>query len=198
MKLNELFCSIQGEGPLIGRRSVFVRTSGCNLNCPWCDTKYASEIKLDIDALSVANAILQTGIDHAVITGGEPTLYLDEVYQLATILILNNVHTTLETNGVIEFDPKAFDLVMVSPKTLAVADTWADKPVTFKFVCWEDNIDDIMQWTLDYKLSNVYFMPLGITIEDILSRSHLIVDKMTEYGVNGTISTRLHFLYGMR
>ena len=77
LRLSELFTSVQGEGGLVGVPSVFVRLSGCNLRCVWCDTPYASwnPEGPTLDADEIADQALATGIRHAVITGGEPMLF---------------------------------------------------------------------------------------------------------------------------
>jgi len=77
MKLSEsFFCSLQGEGPLSGTPSLFIRTSGCTLNCPFCDTKFAwknGSINLDIEEI-LDELEEKKVINHIVITGGEPLL----------------------------------------------------------------------------------------------------------------------------
>src|SRR5580692_8955842 len=76
MFVSEIFHSIQGEGELTGIPSVFVRTSGCNLRCGWCDTKYASwqpegeEMSID----RIVSSVLKYSSDHCVLTGGEPMI----------------------------------------------------------------------------------------------------------------------------
>src|ERR1700734_1686691 len=76
MKVSEIFYSVQGEGILVGVPSVFVRTSGCNLRCAWCDTPYTSwqpegeERSLDF----IVNQVESYGASHVVITGGEPMI----------------------------------------------------------------------------------------------------------------------------
>ena len=76
MKISEIFYSIQGEGSLIGVPSVFVRTSGCNLRCTWCDTPYTSW-QPEGQLLSVDEVISQVEAykaRHVVVTGGEPMI----------------------------------------------------------------------------------------------------------------------------
>src|SRR3982751_1925485 len=79
MKISELFYSIQGEGKLVGVPSVFVRASGCNLRCSWCDTPYASW-EPEGEELGVAEIVARAGVfnaRHVVLTGGEPLIMPD-------------------------------------------------------------------------------------------------------------------------
>ncbi|MEP0775780.1 MAG: 7-carboxy-7-deazaguanine synthase QueE [Acidobacteriota bacterium] len=113
----ELFVSLQGEGVLAGTPSFFIRTSGCNLRCAWCDTPYASwkpEGQLrSVD--EVAAAARQAGVRHVVVTGGEPLLQR-EIGPLTAALAQQGHHLTVETAGTVA---PAFtcDLLSVSPKT---------------------------------------------------------------------------------
>src|ERR1035438_1598075 len=79
MKISEIFYSIQGEGMLAGVPSVFLRTSGCNLRCTWCDTPYTSwKPEGDDRALDVILADVQRhSAAHVVVTGGEPMIQED-------------------------------------------------------------------------------------------------------------------------
>ena len=74
MLISEIFYSIQGEGELTGVPSIFIRTSGCNLRCSWCDTKYASwePEGEDIDIDAVLAEVRKFPAQHCVVTGGEP------------------------------------------------------------------------------------------------------------------------------
>lgn len=197
MRVNEIFTSIQGEGPHIGRRCVFVRLHGCNKRCEWCDTKYANDTYMEISPAEVAQAILRTGVDYVVFTGGEPVLQIEEVLATMNELVGLNprISVAIESNGSLKFDASAFDLAVISPKTMDDAERWVnDGWVVLKFVCAEDNIDEVMSWCESRRIRTPYFMPLGVTIEEILERSYLIIDKMEEYGVCGYLTPRLHLI----
>jgi 7-carboxy-7-deazaguanine synthase len=116
MRIAEIFASIQGEGFLTGTPSVFIRASGCNLRCWYCDTQYASwhpEGKdLSVDAI-VARAMALEGT-HVVLTGGEPMLFA-ELIPLAARLRERGRHITVETAGTL-YLPLACDLMSISPK----------------------------------------------------------------------------------
>jgi 7-carboxy-7-deazaguanine synthase len=116
MHIAEVFHSIQGEGRLTGVPSVFIRTSGCNLRCWFCDTPYTSWNPEGEDR-SVDSLIEETttfNCEHVVITGGEPMLVKD-VAVLATRLKDDGKHITIETAGTIDLNVPA-DLMSISPK----------------------------------------------------------------------------------
>src|SRR5579871_1787940 len=116
LKIAEIFYSLQGEGSLVGVPSVFIRTSGCNLRCSWCDTPYASwnpeGAEMTIDAI-LAEAGRHRA-RHAVVTGGEPMIAPD-IVELAARLREAGMHITIETAGTV-FKPVACDLMSISPK----------------------------------------------------------------------------------
>jgi 7-carboxy-7-deazaguanine synthase len=116
MKLAELFYSIQGEGKLVGVPSVFVRASGCNLRCTWCDTPYASwEPEGDDVAVSdIVRGVLSHNCRHVVLTGGEPMI-MPDIVVLADALKAEGLHITMETAATI-FKPAKMDLASLSPK----------------------------------------------------------------------------------
>src|ERR1041385_6410009 len=116
MKIAELFHSIQGEGILAGVPSVFVRVSGCNLRCTWCDTPYTSWAPEGRE-MTIAEIVAETqafGASHAVVTGGEPMLFEDTV-ELTRELKTLGLHITIETAGKVD-QPVVFDLMSISPK----------------------------------------------------------------------------------
>src|SRR5881628_3451934 len=98
MRVAEIFYSIQGEGRLVGTPSVFIRTSGCNLRCAWCDTPYTSW-RPEGEEWSLREILAEVKsypCPHVVITGGEPLL-APEIEELTTRLKEKNRHITIET-----------------------------------------------------------------------------------------------------
>lgn len=114
----ETFCSIQGEGKLVGVPSFFIRLSGCNLRCAWCDTPYASWSpeggQRSIEAL--VGEARASGARHAVVTGGEPMVF-PLLPALTVALRAAGLHITIETAGTaIPEGDLACDLMSISPK----------------------------------------------------------------------------------
>jgi 7-carboxy-7-deazaguanine synthase len=116
MKISEIFYSLQGEGSLVGVPSVFIRTTGCNLRCRWCDTPYTSwdpvgdEMTLD----AICETALSYGARYAVVTGGEPMI-APAIVELTERLRAAGLHITIETAGTLHA-PVACDLMSISPK----------------------------------------------------------------------------------
>ncbi len=117
MFISETFYSLQGEGELTGVPSVFIRTSGCNLRCNWCDTPYASwnpeGTERSIDEL-VAE-VRRHPARHVVLTGGEPMI-AKNIRDLAASLRAAGQHITIETAATVAPDGIACDLASLSPK----------------------------------------------------------------------------------
>ena len=117
MYVAETFTSIQGEGILAGVPSFFIRTSGCNLRCRWCDTPYTSWSP-EGERRSVGSLVdeaVKAGVAHVVVTGGEPLLQR-EIGALTRGLAVAGLHITVETAGTV--DPEFHcDLLSLSPKT---------------------------------------------------------------------------------
>lgn len=143
MRVAEIFYSIQGEGPAMGKPATFVRLAGCNLKCEGCDTNHGTW--WDISPEDILGEV--TG-ERVVITGGEPTLQIEELSKLIDLLYKNGKEIHVETNGTNapnDEDLKKIQCVVVSPKRGSDVDFayWSScNNVHFKFVlgqkhwCW--------------------------------------------------------------
>ena len=119
-RINDIFYSLQGEGRHTGRAAVFIRFSGCNLRCPFCDTEFdsyremtADEILQEIAQLSSFTSPLSSRF--IVLTGGEPTLQVDEHF--VDLLHQEGYEVAMESNGT-RPAPRNLDWLTVSPKVV--------------------------------------------------------------------------------
>lgn len=112
-KVNEIFYSLQGEGHHTGVQSVFVRFSGCNLKCPFCDTDHSSYVEMT--ASEIADEVSRHPARLIVLTGGEPSLVVDDEL-VRTLKERCDMTVCMETNGTRPV-PESIDWVTVSPKT---------------------------------------------------------------------------------
>ncbi|BEG98560.1 7-carboxy-7-deazaguanine synthase QueE [Bacteroides sedimenti] len=110
-KVNEIFYSIQGEGYFTGTPAVFIRFSGCNLDCDFCDTEHQSGVMMSDK--EIINEIIQYPARHVVLTGGEPSLHIS--HEFVDRLKKNGFFVQIETNGTREL-PANIDWITCSPK----------------------------------------------------------------------------------
>lgn len=152
MLIAEIFYSIQGEGELTGVPSVFIRTSGCNLRCRWCDTPYASwdpeGEELGID--EIMRRMRCHGASHCVLTGGEP-MVARGIRALAEALRADGRHVTIETAATVPPEGIPCDLASLSPKLsnsdpdTATAGPWAERHASSR---WRPDV--IRDWIAGY------------------------------------------------
>lgn len=116
-RINEIFYSLQGEGMNTGRAAVFVRFSGCNLRCPFCDTQHQQGQPYEDDSIVQEALGLVRGITAekhlAIFTGGEPSLQLDS--ELVEKFHAAGFEVAVETNGTRPL-PNNMDFITISPK----------------------------------------------------------------------------------
>ena len=205
MRVNETFYSIQGEGPQIGMPALFIRLAGCNLDCSYCDSKYAKEGKTNLPALIVNETLNGHQCKNVVITGGEPMIQHDLLTLLKLIRNKGGI-PYVETNGTI-FDSMiiGFANFIVSPKLqymnenyLKVLKKW-QMHATFKFVIGSRReFDEAVQLCKDIdKLDDVYFMPKGIDDKKLKDIMISMVEWIKEDAPFVRLSPRLQIhLYG--
>lgn len=110
-RINEIFYSLQGEGHNTGRAAIFIRFAGCNLRCPFCDTEFSEYREMsDADIIAVIGSWPARFI---VLTGGEPTLQVDDSF--VALLHTHGYEVAMETNGTRPV-PNGIDWMTVSPK----------------------------------------------------------------------------------
>lgn len=225
MRICELYKSKQGEGLLTGTESVFIRTSGCNLRCHFCDTPFASWDP-EGDEISVASIVQQCrdlAATHVVITGGEPMLPMT-IVALTEALHDVAIHITIETAGTID-RPVVCDLMSISPKlSNSTPDAerhaqWAtrhearrhrpdvirrlteDYDYQIKFVVdHPDDLREIESWLDAFpqiRTDRVLLMPQGTTTEVLEQRDPWIRDYCASRGFR--FCPRMHIVwYGNR
>lgn len=113
MRVNEIFYSLQGEGAYTGTPSIFIRLAGCNLRCPFCDTKH--EPYKDLTKEEIMAQIANFTAKHIVFTGGEPSLQLTA--EICHYFKVHGYTIQVETNGTMKLPHNVVDWVTFSPKT---------------------------------------------------------------------------------
>ncbi len=181
MLISEIFYSLQGEGQLAGVPSVFVRTSGCNLRCNWCDTPYASwnpeGTPMEVD--DILAEVKKHPTKHVVLTGGEP-MVAPGIHELAFQLQERNYHITIETAATVPPKGIACDLASLSPKLAHSApdarldDTWRRKHAELR---WQPKV--VASWLAaapDYQLKFVVSSEADVTeLEDMLRETDCVI-----------------------
>lgn len=141
--IQEVFYTLQGEGPFSGEPAVFVRTAGCNLKCFWCDTDFESSAwvpSLD-ELLERIESVRPSWADLIVLTGGEP--FRQNIRGLVEVLLGRGLRVQIETNGTLWVDlPEDERLTIVcSPKTKRLHDAIVPRISAFKYVLGVDSVD---------------------------------------------------------
>ena len=212
MKVCEIFQGFQGEGKTIGQNSIFLRLSGCTLNCGFCDTKYHTEGKV-MTIPEVIEQILKYDSSNIVITGGEPLLWQDEIIQLIKFLseAEKNYSYTIETNGTIIPKQELVELVELfscSPK-MASSGNELEKRMNYDALeAIRDSFDSIFKFVISdmadlqeakflvnqigIRKLDVYLMKEGKTQEEQLDVEQLM-DICKEEGFN--FSPRMHIIF---
>ncbi len=214
--INEIFESIQGEGPTAGQPAIFIRLFGCNLACEWCDTKYTwhkdyLEKAIKWDETKLAEHIIKKyhSAKRIIITGGEPLLQEEALDCLLNVLSNKDYSFELETNGTKYPSLTAgwYDQINVSPKLensrVSIPARYDGEILRrlsvlpksiFKFVV--TSAEDIREIQNNYELfihrSKIYLMAEGVTAETQLVRMPWLIIQCISNGWN--YSPRLQVL----
>ncbi len=220
MKIAEIFYSVQGEGSLLGAPSVFVRTSGCNLRCSWCDTPYASwqPEGTEMSVGEILDRVRDFKAPYAVVTGGEPMI-APGIASLTKALRGLGMHITIETAGTVHHELDC-DLMSISPKLSNSAPEGAfrlqherlriqpdvlkglirEYEYQLKFVIaaardLEEVRTVVVQIGADMR--KVILMPEGISADELRTKGQWVAELCKEHGFR--FSPRLHVdLWGNR
>lgn len=227
MRIAEIFHSIQGEGELTGVPSVFVRTSGCNLRCSWCDTKYASWQPEggEMEIGEIVERVCGYPAMHVVLTGGEP-MVARGIHALSGELREQGRHITIETAGTVLPEGIACDLASISPKLSNSAPGVAAGPgweARHEALRWQPSVVDAWLSSYGYQLKvvirdepdvvelaamladlectvpphKILLMPEGVTEGALAARQQRLVDLCKRGGYR--YCPRLHVtLFGNR
>ena len=152
MKINEIFYSIQGEGKLTGLPTIFIRTTGCNLRCTFCDTKYAYNDGEETTIKKIIEKIKKYPCKNVCITGGEPLLQ-NEINNLVEKLVKQKYNICLETNGSINIKKIANrEPIIISMDVKCPSSKMHEKMCfeNIKNLCEKDQIKFIISDKKDY------------------------------------------------
>jgi 7-carboxy-7-deazaguanine synthase len=204
MKISEIFLSIQGEGIDSGLPTIFIRTSGCNLSCSWCDTKYAVYGK-EMEISDILNKCKKLGVKRICITGGEPLLQF-EIMKLISLLNRNKYAVSIETNGSIKIN-KMPSNVRISLDIKCPSSGMQDKIIydNLKWIKSKDQVKFIIKNQKDYifakkqikkyaidKKTHVIFQPVYQSNYFKILAENIIKDKL-----NVRLGLQIHkFIWG--
>jgi len=212
VRIAEIFHSIQGEGSLLGTPSLFIRTSGCNLRCRWCDTPYASWNPEGprMTVAAILEEIEKHDCRHVVLTGGEPMI-ASGVQTLATAIRQSGRHLTIETAGTVSPKGISCDLASISPKLAnstpddhrstawktrhearrwqpEVVRAWIESvPFQLKFVvCDQNDLDEVESMLAPLgpvlRPEHIFLMPEGVRLETLRERAAWLVEICRQRG----------------
>jgi len=210
VKINEIFYSIQGEGKLAGVPSIFIRTTGCNLRCTWCDSPATSwePVGQAMDLDQILERVSDFASTYVVLTGGEPMI-AQSIEELTRRLKEGGYHLTIETAATVWKDVVC-DLASISPK-LGSSTPWTradgqhadaheehrlnldtirrflampDYQIKFVVDAPEDlmEIDSILARLGPVQAGNVMLMPQGVTHEEFVARGHWVAELCKQRG----------------
>ncbi|MEA3222147.1 MAG: 7-carboxy-7-deazaguanine synthase QueE [Thermodesulfobacteriota bacterium] len=200
MLINEIFYSLQGEGPWVGLPAIFIRLGGCvEPMCPWCDTKYALNEYTDMACSDIIKQVKTSSCINIIITGGEPFLqWKSGLAELHDKLLELGYHLQYETSGKVPVPDLKNAAIVCSPKY--IEGMWyfdrsnLSKIDVFKFVAQEETFEAITNFITEnqIKKEQVYIMPIGATKKEQVKNMKSVFNFCKDQGYRMT--PRLHIL----
>ena len=194
-KVNEIFHSLQGEGYNTGTASVFIRLSGCNLHCAFCDTRHEEGTMMSLPEI-VEQVMRYPKAPLIVLTGGEPSLWIDEDF-VTGLKQMTGKRIAIETNGTRHL-PHGIDWVTLSPKT-GIGDS-GDLPVVLthcdelKVVYLGQDLSQYDNITADHR----YLQPCWVSNESDRKRNMLITVQAVLDHPDWRLSLQTHRILNIR
>jgi len=203
-RLKEVFYSIQGEGPAIGHPATFLRFSGCNLDCTFCDTSHEPGSDFSLEEIITA---VQKGPSRVVLTGGEPLLTGNRLVALAQAIVDAGRSVDIETNGTLAPPPglwQSVDHFVISPKLANSGNPPALRklapgllPGPLKFVVDRvDDLEEVRETAARHPDREIIVMPMGTDPEAMLRKMKELREPVETCGWR--LLPRLQVLLGIR
>ncbi len=151
LKVNEIFSSILGEGTYAGVPCAFVRLTGCNLRCSYCDTKQAYDNGIEMSVDQVMRAVAKYNLAPVLITGGEPLLQ-EGVYELMNKLLDADHLVLLETNGSVSIEKVPGDVIAILDlKCPGSGECHRNIFTNIEYLSEPDNVKFVIRDRIDYE-----------------------------------------------
>lgn len=196
-KINEIFYSLQGEGHHTGFPSVFIRFSGCNLACPFCDTAHEDGILMSDD--DIVRAVNLYKASWIVITGGEPCMHIDDGF-VRLLKRATGKQVAVETNGTYPV-PASIDWVTVSPKCgiegIAPIPIVADRANEIKVVDVGQDLEPYFSLPCVGANTLMYLQPCYVEDEEKCLSNRLRTVRRVLADPRWTLSVQLHRFLGI-
>ena len=185
VKIAEIFNSTQGEGFHAGHAAVFIRLSGCNLKCPFCDTDHSGFDMEESEVVSRVETLRgHANVNLVIFTGGEPSLQMDSIKAIIDGLKANGYKGTfaVESNGTCppaKFREAGIDFVTISPKCL-----WVSNPIASGIKDqWSDasEIKCLYDTTLDPEVLHSFLNEVASLSEKAPHKPHLYLQPITDH-----------------
>lgn len=205
MRVNEIFHTVQGEGAAIGLPTTFVRTTGCNLRCSWCDTTYSFYDGEDVPVARVLEKVEELGTKRVCLTGGEPLLQRDAA-EFVQALLRKGYEVLVETSG--SLSVKVFDALAPRERLVLSLDVkcpgsamqaendWSNLPLLkahdqLKFVIADARDYDFAQETLAKHPSRAHVI-FQACWQDGTSNLKWLAERVLRDGLDVRVGTQLH------